>query len=67
MVVNLPVFPLIDPNPDLGAPGIRFKKPDITDPKRQSALLLHYAGEAVNDIFETLTVGKREITNQFST
>ena len=28
---------------------------DIKDVKRQRALLLHYAGEDVNDIFETLT------------
>lgn len=28
---------------------------DIKDKKRQRALLLHYAGEEVNEIFETLT------------
>ena len=28
---------------------------DIKDVKRKRALLLHYAGEDVNDIFETLT------------
>ena len=28
---------------------------DEKDKKRQRALLLHYAGEDVNDIFETLT------------
>ena len=28
------------------------------DPKRQKALLLHYIGEEVNDIFETLTVSE---------
>ena len=28
---------------------------DVKDKKRQRALLLHYAGEDVNDIFETLT------------
>ena len=28
---------------------------DVKDKKRQRALLLHYAGEDVNDIFETLS------------
>ena len=67
MAAALPTFPSFDPNVDLGAPGVRFKKyisrfrnlltaTNITDPKRQKALLLHYAGAEVNDIFETLTI-----------
>ena len=67
MATALPVFPSFDPNPDLGAPGVRFKKyisrfrnlitaMGITAAARQKALLLHYVGEEVNDIFETLTV-----------
>ena len=67
MATALPTFPSFDPNADQGAPGVRFKKyisrfrnlivaTDIDDPKRQNALLLHYIGEEVNDIFETLTV-----------
>lgn len=67
MAEALPTFPTFDPNADLGAPGVRFKKyiarfrnlivaADIENPNRQKALLLHYAGEEVNDIFETLTI-----------
>ena len=69
MAAALPTFPSFDPNVDLGAPGVRFKKyisrfrnlltaTNITDPKRQKALLLHYAGAEVNDIFETLTISE---------
>ncbi|CAB3993644.1 Hypothetical predicted protein [Paramuricea clavata] len=69
MATALPTFPSFDPNADQGAPGVRFKKyiarfrnlivaTDIDDPKRQKALLLHYIGEEVNDIFETLTVSE---------
>lgn len=69
MAEALPTFPPFDPNADLGAPCVRFKKyisrfqnliiaTNITDPKRQKALLLHYAGEEVNDIFETLTLSE---------
>ena len=67
MATALPVFPSFDPNPDLGASSVRFKKyisrfrnlitaMGITAAARQKALLLHYVGEEVNDIFETLTV-----------
>ena len=69
MATALPTFPSFDPNADQGAPGVRFKKyisrfrnlivaTDIDDPKRQKAHLLHYIGEEVNDIFETLTVSE---------
>ena len=36
---------------------------DVTDKKRQRALLLHYAGEGLNEIFDTLpdtTAGEDE-------
>jgi hypothetical protein len=67
MATALPTFASFDPNANQGAPGVRFKKyisrfrnlivaTDIDDPKHQNALLLHYIGEEVNDIFETLTV-----------
>jgi hypothetical protein len=69
MATALPTFPSFDPNADQGAPGVRFKKyisrfrnliiaTDIDDPARQIALLLHYIGEEVNDILETLTVSE---------
>ncbi len=68
MATALPTFPSFDPNADQGA-DVRFKKyisrfrnlivaTDIDDPKRQKALLLHYIGEEVNDIFDTLTVSE---------
>ena len=31
---------------------------NITDKKRQKALLLHYAGEEVHDVFTTLTLAE---------
>ena len=63
MAVALPHFAEFDVNWD-GAVGIRWKKwltrfknlllaLDV-DTKRQRALLLHYPGESVNGIFETL-------------
>ena len=65
MAGMLPPFPSFDVNPESGALDVRFKKyisrfrnlviaANITAPKRQRALLLHYAGEEVNNIFETL-------------
>jgi hypothetical protein len=63
MAVALPHFAEFDVHSD-GAVGIRWKKwvtrfknlllaLDVDDTKRQRALLLHYAGESVNEIFET--------------
>ena len=65
MASALPQFPSFNPSPELGVPGTRWKKYvarfknliialNITAKTRQTALLLHYAGEAVNDIFDTL-------------
>ena len=65
MASTLPPFPSFDPNPELGAPGTRWKKYvarfknliialDITDTARQKALLLHFAGEEVSDILDIL-------------
>ena len=64
MAQGLPVFPSFS----VHEPGVdnRWRKwtnrfenlmlgMDIKDKKRQRALFLHYAGEEVNDIFETLT------------
>jgi hypothetical protein len=64
MAVALPHFAEFDVHSD-GAVGIRWKKwltrfknlllaVDVDDTKRQRALLLHYAGVSVNEIFETL-------------
>ncbi|CAB4005904.1 Transposon Ty3-I Gag-Pol poly, partial [Paramuricea clavata] len=64
MAVALPHFAEFDVHSD-GAIGIRWKKwltrfknlllaLDVDDTKRQRALLPHYAGESVNEIFETL-------------
>jgi hypothetical protein len=64
MAVALPHFAEFDVHSD-GAVSIRWKKwltrfknlllaLDVDDTKRQRALLLHYAGESVNEIFETL-------------
>ena len=65
MASALPPFPSFDPSPTLGAPGVRWKKYvgrfrnlivalNITDENRQKALLMHFAGEEVNDILEVL-------------
>ena len=64
MAVALPHFAEFDVHSD-GAVDTRWKKwltrfrnlllaLAVDDTKRQRALLLHYAGEAVNEIFETL-------------
>ena len=65
MAVALPNFAEFDVHSD-GAVGTRWKKwlarfrnlllaLDVDDAKRQRALLLHYAGESVSEIFETLS------------
>ena len=64
MATNLPFFPSFDLKDEAGTPGPRWKKYvsrfrnliialDITDKTRQRALLLHYAGEAVNTLDDT--------------
>ena len=64
MAVALPNFAEFDVHSD-GAVDTRWKKwlarfrnlllaLDVDNAKRQRALLLHYAGESVNEIFETL-------------
>ena len=64
MAVALPHFAEFNVHSD-GSVGIRWRKwftrfknlllaLDVNDTKRQRALLLHYAGESVNEIFETL-------------
>ena len=63
----LPTFPSFDISADSGAPGPRWKQYiarfrnlvialNITDKNRQKALLLHYGGDEVNDVFDTLTI-----------
>ena len=65
MVASLPDFPAFDVDSDTTSLGQRWKKwlsryensliaLDITEPKRRKALLLHYAGQSTQDIFETL-------------
>ena len=62
---TLPSFPSFDLSQNQGTLGTRWKKYiarfrnlivalNVTNKKRQQALLLHYAGEEVNDIVETL-------------
>ena len=64
MAVSLPNFPSFDVHAD-GNAGPRWKKwlarlerlfigMNITVPKRKRALLLHYAGPDVDEIFDTL-------------
>ena len=74
MAAALPNFPEFDVNTDPSTLGVRWKKwlarfrnlllaIDVTDKKRQRALLLHYAGEGLNEIFDTLpdtTAGEDE-------
>lgn len=60
----LPTFPSFDISPDSGAPWKKYIARflnlvialNITDKNRQKALLLHYGGDEVNDIFDTLTI-----------
>ena len=65
MATNLPPFLLFDIIQDQTALGVRWKKYvarfcslivalNIDDQKKQKALLLHYAGKDINDIFDTL-------------
>ena len=64
MAQALPVFPSFDPSEE-GDVAVRWKRwtsrfknlmvaLNIDNDARQTALLLHYAGEPVNDIFDTL-------------
>ena len=61
----LPFFPAFDLSDESWTPAPHWKKYlsrlwnlivalNVKDESRQHALLLHYAGEAVNDIFDTL-------------
>ena len=63
----LPEFPVFDPEIDETSVGIRWKKwlgclenvlvaLDITNKERKRAILLHYAGTKVSDIFFTLVL-----------
>ena len=65
MAAALPSFPAFDISDDQNA-SIRWKKwiqrfenfiiaLDVKDDTRKRAMLLHYAGEGVQDIFDTLT------------
>ena len=66
MAVSLPTFPPFDVHSNASSTVVRWKKwlrwfenmmigLNIKDDlKRKRALLLHYAGEEINDIFETL-------------
>ena len=67
MAVALPNFPSFDVDLDSSNLDARWRKwlsrfknlllaLDIADDKRKKALLLHYAGDKVNDIFDTLGV-----------
>ncbi|XP_038060081.1 uncharacterized protein K02A2.6-like [Patiria miniata] len=62
---NLPSFPNFQPHTEPSTVGLRWQKYvkrlenlfvafNIVDDKQQRALLLHYAGQEVMDIFETL-------------
>ena len=62
---SLPTFPPFDVHAD-GNTGLRWKKwlgrferllvaMNITDKKQQRAMLLHFAGPAVDEIFDTLS------------
>ena len=65
MAEALPNFPKFDVSPEVGDVAVRWKRwvarfsnlmvaLSIDNDARQKALLLHYAGEDVNDIFDTL-------------
>ena len=66
MAVSLPTFPPFDVHSDASSTVVRWKKwlrrfenmmiglNMKDDLKRKRALLLHYTGEEINDIFETL-------------
>ena len=64
MAQALPHFPWFDLDSDLTSIGSRWEQyirrfenllvaVDVTDDARKKALLLHYAGEKVQDVFET--------------
>ena len=64
MAVSLPDFPSFDIHTELSATGLRWKKwverfenllvvIDIAEAKRKKALLLHYAGPDVQEVYET--------------
>lgn len=70
MAMNLPQFPEFAVHAE-GSTATRWKKwkdrlgnlliaVNISDKKRRKAILLHYAGEEVNDIFTTLTLAQDE-------
>lgn len=70
MAINLPQFPEFVVHAE-GSTATRWKKwkdrlenllvaLNITDKKRRKAILLHYAGEEVHDIFPTLTLAQDE-------
>ncbi|XP_064463106.1 uncharacterized protein LOC135374016 [Ornithodoros turicata] len=65
METLLPAFPKFDPHTDASSLAQRWTKrharfenfllaANVTDPTRKRAMLLHYAGEEVYDIFQTL-------------
>jgi len=65
MATALPVFPEFDASETSTRQATRWKKEisrfqnllvamDVKDKTRQRALLLHYAGEATNEIFDML-------------
>ena len=68
MATSLPEFPPFDVSLDPSSLGLQWKKWTtrlenlfvalaIEDKKRQNALLLHYGGSQLCDIFYTLVVG----------
>ena len=67
MAEFLPSFPQFDPNPASGDVDPRWRKwmarfqnlmiaKDVSEDERQKAMLLHYVGEEMLDIYETLGV-----------
>ena len=67
MATSLPEFPAFDIDNNQTSLGISWDKwltrlknllvaLDITDAERKKAILLHYAGPKVSEIFSTLTV-----------
>src|SRR6218665_1736015 len=67
MDATLPSFPAFDPSPEAGDVALRWRKwvsrfrillaaINVTNDTRKKSLLLHYAGERVSDIFDTLTI-----------
>jgi hypothetical protein len=67
MAFNIPVFPIFDVDGDITSVGPRWTKwltrfenmlvaLGVTDKERKKALLLHIAGERVNDIFDALNI-----------